>query len=108
MTMANPQTNTQQDVSDFRRTDAPTTEQARKTAHELVDTAADKAEGAEARLREEASRLGERASERKEQAQAQIDAGLSKADAFIRERPLAAAGIAFAAGAATALLLRRS
>ena len=101
-------TQSHKEFGHFKSTDAPATEQARKAAHELVENAADKAGGVEVKLREEASRLEKVAEERKEEVRRQIDAGLARADAFIRERPLAAAGMAFAAGAVAALLLRRS
>lgn len=98
----------QQDVTSIGAESAKTTEQARKAAHDLVDTAAEKAEVVEKQLREEASRLGEAAGQKREDLSQKIDDGLKRADDFIQTRPMAAAGIAFAAGALAALILKRS
>lgn len=96
------------EVRDIHAEAAPATEQARETAHKVVDQAAGKAREVEEKVRSEAGRLKAAAEDQGEAARRRIDKGLQRADQFIKERPLAAAGIAFGAGALAALLLRRS
>ncbi|MEJ8569143.1 hypothetical protein [Elongatibacter sediminis] len=104
MSNENPKTETR---STGNGSAAPTTEHMRATAHEAVDKAADRAEGVEQRVREEASRAAEKAGEQREEARRQLDDTLSSIDGFVREKPVAAAGIAFAAGVVTTLLMKR-
>ena len=98
----------EKDIAQIRAEQAPATEQVRKTAHRAVDQAAEKAGAVEEKVRTEADRLKEIADNQREATRQKIDAGLRRTDRFIQERPLAAAGIAFAAGAVAAMLLRRS
>ena len=88
-------------------TTAPTTEQACDKAHDVIDKARPKAEELERKVRLEAARLSEKYQEGKGEAKQQIDETLEKVDAFVKERPVQAAGIAFAAGILATLLLRR-
>jgi len=86
---------------------APTTDHFRSTAHEVVDNAADRAEEVERKVRVEAARVAENAEQSKAEAKQQLDDTLQKIDSFVRERPVAAAGIAFGAGVFATLLLKR-
>jgi ElaB/YqjD/DUF883 family membrane-anchored ribosome-binding protein len=86
---------------------APATNKARAFAHEAVDQTADKAEVMEEKLRAEAAHAAEKASAGKDQAIEKWDEAVKGVDHFMRQRPVAAAGIAFGAGVVAALLLRR-
>lgn len=86
---------------------APTTEQARKLAHEAIDSASSQAEELEQRIRSEAKKLASQYRERKGEAHEQLDQSIESLEQFVRDKPMAAAGIAFAAGVLTTLLLRR-
>lgn len=99
---------TKQSESQSHSDKSPTTEQARNLAHDAIDSAADRAEGVEQKVRDEAARFASRAKEGKQEAKRQIDDSVARLDEFVRERPVAAIGIAFAGGALAALLLKRS
>ncbi|MGA9575367.1 MAG: hypothetical protein WBS20_15610 [Lysobacterales bacterium] len=86
---------------------APTTQQLRSSAHEVVDQAADRAEEVETKVREGTTRLAEKTEKGKAEAKQQIDETLEKVDGFIRKRPVASAGIAFGAGVVVTLLMKR-
>lgn len=85
----------------------PITDKARKFAHEAVDTASAKAEGVERKVRDEARRVSDKVDRGEARARHQIDETLTSMEEFIRERPMAAAGMAFAAGMIAAMILRR-
>jgi ElaB/YqjD/DUF883 family membrane-anchored ribosome-binding protein len=99
---------TQSNRKSDKSVSSTTTEQARKLAHGAVDSAADRAEGVEKKVRDEAARFAERAQEGKEEAKQQFDDTVARLDTFVKERPAAALGIAFAGGALAALILKRS
>ena len=61
----------------------------------------------EQRLRAGAEQAGEKLEAGQEAASKQVDRTVAQAEAFINERPIAAAGIAFAAGVLATALLRR-
>lgn len=83
------------------------TERAAGAAHAAVDSAAARAEKLERQLRESMDSAGERIGHKKESASQQVQEALEKVEKFTNERPLAATGIAFAAGIFAASLLRR-
>ncbi len=85
----------------------PVTRKARQFAHEAVDSASAKAEDVERRLRSEARRMADKVERGEERTRHQIDETLTSMEEFIRERPMAAAGMAFAAGMLAAMILRR-
>ncbi len=86
---------------------APTTRKVASVAHDAIDGAARKAEPVEQQLREQASKAGEQMEAKQEAAMKQIDQTMKSVESFVRERPVAATGIAFAAGALAAIILRR-
>jgi ElaB/YqjD/DUF883 family membrane-anchored ribosome-binding protein len=86
---------------------APTTEYIRSTAHEMVDNAADRAEDVEKKVRVEAARVAEKAEASKAEAEQLLRKSLKKVDSFVHQRPVAVAGIAFAAGMFATMLLKR-
>lgn len=86
---------------------APTAKRVASIAHETIDKASGKAEEVERKLRAEADRLAEKSSETAADAKKQLDDSLNRVEGFVKERPFAAAGIAFAAGVVGALLLKR-
>ncbi len=85
----------------------PITDKARAFAHDAVNTASTKAEGIERKLRSEARRAGEKVEKGENQARHQMDDTLASMEEFIRERPMAGAGMAFVAGMLAAMILRR-
>lgn len=86
--------------------EAPTTEKARVRAHDAVDSAADRAENVERKIREEAAQAQVKLAEKKESAAEQFEDSISRVESFIRKRPMTAAGIAFAAGILASRLTR--
>lgn len=76
-------------------------------AHEAIDRAARHAEDFETRIRSRADQAGNRLEGSGDELQEQFEASLERAEAYIREQPLKAAGVAFAVGAIASLLLRR-
>lgn len=84
----------------------PPTEKASERAHEAMDVAAQKAKGLERKLRDEAQKVAERVEEGGAQVRDQFDETCASVESFIRERPVAAVGMGFAAGMFVAALLR--
>lgn len=99
-----------QTSSATRSTDesAPTSRRVSAIAHEAIDSASERAEQVEKKLREEAGRIAEKSSETAAEAKKRLDDSISGLDKFIRQRPFTAAGIAFAAGVVGALLIKKS
>lgn len=89
------------------RQDATTTDRIARSAHEMIDETANRAKSVEENLRERAREAGDRVDESQDAAMRTVRDTTARAEAFAQERPLAAAGIAFAAGALTAAILRR-
>lgn len=89
-----------------RSNGAPTTEKARVMAHEAVDSAAGRVEDVERRIREEAAEAQVKLNETKQAATEQFEHSLARVESFIRQRPMTAAGIAFAAGILASRLAR--
>ena len=87
--------------------DAPTTRRAAEAVHDAVDQAASKAEHIEQRVRASATETGERVRAGQQAAADGVARSLNTVEQFVNERPLAAAGIAFAAGMVFTNLLRR-
>ena len=85
----------------------PITRKARQFAHEAVDSASARAEDVERRLRSEARRVADKVERGEARTRHQVDETLTSMEEFIRERPMAAAGMAFAAGMLAAMILRR-
>lgn len=83
------------------------TEQVANKAHDVIDRAAAHAQGAESRAREVAAVSKQKVGAAQVQAREQLDQSINYLAEFMRERPMAAAGMIFAAGACFALLLRR-
>ena len=83
------------------------TDQVVNKAHEAIDRAAVHARDAEARAREKTASSVQQLESTHDHARQELDAVLRKLDGFVREKPFAAAGVAFAAGVLTAALLRR-
>ena len=87
--------------------DAPTTDKARRAAHEAVETASEKASDFERRVRDESEKIGRTLSDEREEINESVEDTLKKVESYIRKEPVKAAGMAFAAGALAALILRR-
>ncbi len=84
-----------------------TTQKAASAAHDAIDHAAEKAEPIEQKVREQAARAHDKFSETSSEASDQIHQQVEKFENFIKQRPVAATGIAFAAGMLAAIILRR-
>lgn len=83
------------------------TSRVAQAAHDMIDETAEKAESFEVQLREKASDAGDGVEAGQELAQQQIDESIAKVERFVKEQPVASAGIAFAAGILVSALLRR-
>jgi len=83
------------------------TRRAADAAHDVIDETASKAEVLEQRVRESAQKANEKVESSQEAASEQINRSLAKAETFAKESPVAAAGIAFAAGLFVSSILRR-
>ena len=86
---------------------APVTDYLASSAHEAIDGAADKSAPIEKHIRATAVELGEQLETSKAHAADQLDQTLKQMQSFVKDRPIAAAGIAFAAGVVVTTLLRR-
>jgi ElaB/YqjD/DUF883 family membrane-anchored ribosome-binding protein len=86
---------------------APTTQKVANVAHEAIDGAASKAQPVEEQIRTRASKAGEQLDAKQAAAIKQMEQSMKQVESFVRERPVAATGIAFAAGALAAMILRR-
>lgn len=84
-----------------------TSRRVAKAAHEAIDEGADRAEKLERQLRSKAGEAGERVEASQAAAAAKIEDSMDRLEAFVKERPIAATGIAFAAGVLATVLLRR-
>lgn len=87
--------------------DSPTTQKVAGVVHEAIDGAAKKAEPLEHQLREQANKASEHMGEAQAAAKKQVEQTMKTVEDFVRERPVAATGLAFAAGALAVILLRR-
>jgi ElaB/YqjD/DUF883 family membrane-anchored ribosome-binding protein len=83
------------------------TQRIASSAHETIDSAAVKADELELHLRAGAVKAGTKLESTQEAATAQVEKSLAKLESFVKDRPIAAAGIAFAAGVLATVLLRR-
>ncbi len=88
-------------------TDTSTTQKVANVAHDAIDGAAKKAEPVEQQLREQATKASEQMGATQAAAMQQVEDSMKKVENFVRERPVAATGLAFAAGALAAIILRR-
>jgi len=88
--------------------DHSTTDRLSERAHESVDQVANTAGKAEERLRHEAAAAEERAREVGHKIKERSDETLNTISVFVRENPVLALGIAFAAGSLLSILGRRS
>lgn len=87
--------------------EATTASRVAKAAHNVIDDTSAKAEKVELQLREKASETGRKVEASQEKARAQIDESIASIEGFVKEKPMASAGIAFAAGMLVSALLRR-
>jgi ElaB/YqjD/DUF883 family membrane-anchored ribosome-binding protein len=83
------------------------TENVARAAHDAVDRAAGPAGRAEERVRRMASEGEERLRERGGEARETTEQAMEQVRRYVRENPLAAAGIAFVAGVCVSRLLSR-
>jgi ElaB/YqjD/DUF883 family membrane-anchored ribosome-binding protein len=86
---------------------APLTEKTILAAHEAINHLSARLAKAESSMRHMASDSTESFSEKQEEIKVKVRGSLETAREFTRENPVMAAGIAFAAGAVLASLLRR-
>ncbi|HEX5787267.1 MAG TPA: hypothetical protein VFY03_03745 [Woeseiaceae bacterium] len=86
---------------------ASTTSRVAEKAHRAIDESASRAENLERKVRDKAGEAQDKLAASRQRASLKVDESLGEVEAFVRERPLAATGIAFAAGVLVAALLRR-
>lgn len=86
---------------------APTARRVASIAHETIDKASGKAEEIERTLRVKAEKLSRKSGKSATDAKNQLEESLNRIEGFVKEKPLAAAGIAFAAGILGALILKK-
>lgn len=107
--MATSQSATEQATSKSNSAlNSPITEKAIEAAHHAVDAVAEKAAVAEDTLRKTAASSQETLTHKQEEITQQLQLSYSKTREFAVQNPLAAAGIAFAAGVLLTALLRRN
>lgn len=94
-------------VSSDGDNDRSVTQRVASSAHDTIDSAAAKAEELEGQLRSGASKAGTKLDASAEAATEQVEKSLAGLESFVKNRPIAAAGIAFAAGVLATSLLRR-
>ena len=99
--------NSAKDIESKLHGDGDLTHRAASAAHHVIDEAAEKAEPVERRVREQAAKAGEKIEARQEAAIEQLERSVERLESFIKHRPVAATGIAFAVGALAAIVLRR-
>lgn len=87
--------------------DAPTTEHIADTAHETVDRVADRVAQAEGRVRERAAAGEQQLRMKSAEARANTERAVDQVRQYAQENPLAAAGMAFAAGLLVSRMLSR-
>jgi ElaB/YqjD/DUF883 family membrane-anchored ribosome-binding protein len=85
----------------------PTTDRMATAAHDTVDRVARAADRAEREVRRAATRATRRAKTTRTRAVQRADASVGSVRSYIEDNPVAATGIAFAAGLVLAGLLRR-
>lgn len=90
-----------------REAEASTTDRVARAAHHAIDETAAKAEQVERQVRERADRASTKVDRSQAAAREQIEESIDRVEAFIREQPMTAAGIAFAAGIIVSSMLRR-
>jgi ElaB/YqjD/DUF883 family membrane-anchored ribosome-binding protein len=76
-------------------------------AHDTIDKVAEKAKYAEQTARGAASRAADKARDAEDRMRAAADDGINSVRSYVEQNPLAAAGIAFAAGVLLSGFLRR-
>lgn len=87
---------------------APITERTVTAAHRSIDALAKHAYRSEQALREAAATSADKYNQQQEQLRSQVNSTLEKSRSYMREHPLAGAGMAFAAGVIlTALCSKR-
>lgn len=88
-------------------TDAPLTERSVAAAHEAIDNLSARIAKTEKSVREMVSGSGQNFSEKQQEMKTRMDESMDSARQYVQDNPIMAAGIAFAAGAIVAALLRR-
>jgi len=87
--------------------ETPVADRATERAHEVVDKAGQRAANMERNVREGAANTQERLQDGKEAATERMDESMATVEDFIQRKPLASAGIAFAAGVLVSRLLSK-
>ncbi len=87
--------------------ESPVTDRATEKAHHLVDEAGERVSHMERKARHSASEAQSRLEEGRDAAAESVARTRAGTEEFIREKPLAAAGIAFAVGFLASRLLSR-
>ncbi len=104
---SNVQTKPKTNSTTASKTDPSTVQRVATAVHGAVDNAVEKAEPMEQKLRDQANKAGETLEARQAAASDKMQQSLQDVEKFVKERPVAATGIAFAAGVLAAVILRR-
>lgn len=94
-------------MSKSSNSDHATTDRLSQSAHESVESIARNAGKAEERIRHEADDMKVRAKDAGKQIKERTDESLQSVTALVRDNPVAALGVAFAAGILVTVLRRR-
>ena len=89
------------------KNEGTTTKHAADAVHEAVDSVAERAERAEARIREAAADAQDHLHEGAQAARAQTSAIAGNMQTMVKEHPVASLGVAFLAGVILSGLMRR-
>lgn len=100
-------TATSKKIEEAKNSETPVTDKAHRLAEDALETAVDRAGSLERKMRVEGEKLGEQVNVGREEVTKRYDETLSEVEKYIRQKPVAAAGIAFAAGMFAALLIKR-
>lgn len=87
--------------------ESPLTDKTVSAAHEAIDSLSERVARTERSVRGMVNDSSENLSARQAEMKAKVDESLDSARGYARENPLMTVGIAFAAGALVAALLRR-
>lgn len=87
--------------------EAPLTERTVAAAHDAIDNLSARMAKTEKSVRDMVSGSGQNLSEKQQEMKNRMDESVERVRQYVEENPLMAAGIAFAAGAIVAALLRR-
>ncbi|MDQ2077200.1 hypothetical protein [Marinimicrobium sp. ABcell2] len=94
-------------TTDTETKEAPLTERSVAAAHEAIDNLSARIAKTEKSVRDMVNGSSQNFAEKQEEFKTRMDESVNGVRGYVQENPLMAAGIAFAAGAVVAALMRR-